>query len=174
MIVIDGYNLLYALHGIEHDMPIKDLQNARTELHEMLSRFFNITSEHLLVVYDARSGNSQPSEERAGLRVVYAPANASADDYIVRFVQKSKRPTHITVVTSDKGLAERLKEFGAKVMKSSSFHKRVLEAFEKGPEQTDDGKAFEKPGRPSLDEIDLFLDAFSDDTRKRGPDEPVE
>ena len=173
MILIDGYNFLYAMRGIEHDMPIKDLQGARTELHEMLSRFHNITSEHLRVIYDARSGSPQPNEETAGITVVYAPANVSADDYIVRFVKKSQRPTRISVVTSDKGLAERLKEFGAKVMRSSAFHKRVLEAFDKGPDRTDD-KAYEKPGRPSVDEIDLFLDAFSDNTKKHGPDEPIE
>ena len=173
MIIVDGYNFLYALHGLEHTMPIKDMDAARTGLHELLTRFHNITREHVRVVYDARTGAPLPSQEMAGVTVVYAPANVSADDYIVRFVKKAAKPARITVVTSDKALAELLKTAGARVMKASSFHKRMLEAFEKGADQPDD-KAYEKPGRPSPDEIELFMRAFTEDTGEHGPDDEIE
>ena len=172
MIIIDGYNFIYALHGLEHTMPIKDMDAARVDLHERLTRFHNITREQVRVVYDARSGSPLPSQEMAGVSVVYAPANVSADDYIVRFVKKAAKPARITVVTSDKALGENLKAAGARVLKASSFHKRLLEAVEKGVDQPDD-KAYEKPGRPSPDEIELFMRAFTEDSGEHGPDDEI-
>ena len=173
MILIDGYNYLHAMRGLEHRQPIRDLEAARVELHELLSRYQNITEDQIRIVYDSRSGRRTPNEEQAHVQIVYAPATATADDYIVRLVKSSKQPGRITVVTSDKELAERVKVLQAHVMKSSSFHRRLAEAFEKGANMTDD-KMHEKPGRPSPDEIDYWMDEFSKSMRKPPRDEEEE
>jgi len=165
MILIDGYNYLHAMRGLEHREPIRDLEAARSELHELLSRYQNITEDQLRIVYDARCGRRTPNEEQGHVQIVYAPANATADDYIVRLVKGCKQPGRIIVVTSDRELAERVKALQAHVMKSSSFHHRMNEAFEKGANMTDD-KMHEKPGRPSPEEIDYWLDEFSKSMRK--------
>ena len=152
-------------------MPIDQIDSARAELHEQLSRFHNITREQVRVVYDARGGKPLPPEELPGVAVVYAPANVSADDYIVRSLRNANHPARITVVTSDRELGERVKDAGARVMKASAFHHKMIDAFEKGDAR--DEKAGEKPGRPSAEEIDFFMDVFSDDTRRRGPNEKI-
>jgi len=162
MIIVDGYNFIYAMRGIEHRMPIDDLEAARRELHEALVRFQNIADEAVRVVYDARGGEPQ-HEAMGSLEIVFAPPNTSADDYIARCVRHSPHPARITVVTSDKELGDRVKAAEGKVMRSAAFYKRLTETFEKGKNPPDD-KSAEKPSRPSRDEIDFFLEEFGKDS----------
>jgi uncharacterized protein YaiI (UPF0178 family) len=55
--------------------------------------------------------------------VAYAPKAAanSADDEIVRRIQADARPHDIRVVTSDKGLGDRVANLGASVHPAASF-----------------------------------------------------
>jgi predicted RNA-binding protein with PIN domain len=59
----------------------------------------------------------------AVIEVAYAPKAAanSADDEIVRLVQADARPREIRVVTSDKGLTDRVAALGASVYPAASF-----------------------------------------------------
>ncbi|HUS58006.1 MAG TPA: NYN domain-containing protein [Planctomycetota bacterium] len=170
MIVIDGYNFLHALRGLEHRQPIRDLEAARVELHERLSRFQNITEEQVRVIYDARSGKHTPDQEQAHVQIVYAPPNISADDYIVRMVKVSKQPGRITVITSDRELGDKVKALQGRVMKCASFHRTMAEAVEKGANMPDD-KTHEKPARPNPDEVDYWMNEFTKDMRKASDEE---
>ena len=57
------------------------------------------------------------------IEVAYAPKGAanSADDQIVRLVQADARPNEIRVVTSDKGLTDRVATLGASVYPAAGF-----------------------------------------------------
>ena len=162
MLIIDGYNFLYAMLGMEHSLPIKDFEAARTKLQEHLSRYQNITHEPIKVVYDAKGGAQVPNERYAGIDVVYAPPNSDADDHIVRCVEGASRPGEIIVVSSDRELAERVKEAGGRVMGSGVFYQRMKDAFERGADPPDD-RAHEKPTRPDPEEMDYFLREFGED-----------
>ncbi len=57
------------------------------------------------------------------IEVAYAPRAAanSADDQIVRLVQADAHPQEIRVVTSDKGLTDRVATLGASVYPAAGF-----------------------------------------------------
>ena len=57
------------------------------------------------------------------VEVAHAPKAAanSADDQIVRLVQAAARPDEIRVVTSDRGLTDRVAGLGASVYPAASF-----------------------------------------------------
>lgn len=57
------------------------------------------------------------------IEVAHAPKAAanSADDQIVRLVQADARPQEIRVVTSDKGLTQRIADLGASVYPAAGF-----------------------------------------------------
>jgi len=166
LIIVDGYNFLYAMLGIEHSLPISDLEADRQKLQEHLVRYRNITGERIRVVYDARGTGQQPAEDHSGVQVVYAPPRSNADDHIVRTVKNSRRPADITVVTSDRHLAERVTEAGGRVKPCKTFYEQMHAAFERGAKPPDD-KAHEKPTRPDPDEIDYFLREFGNDSNNK-------
>ena len=163
MIIVDGYNFLYAAFGIEHRLPIKDMEAARIRLQGYLARYQNITHERVMVIYDARGGAQLPNEDYAGLEVVYAPPRSDADDHIVRRVKADPRPAEITVVTTDRELAERVEAAGGRVVRSGVFYERMRGAFERGLHSPED-KSYEKPARPDPEEVDYFLREFGDGT----------
>ena len=57
------------------------------------------------------------------IEIAYAPKAAanSGDDEIVRLVEAAARPDEIRVVTSDKGLTERVRNLGAAVYRAEGF-----------------------------------------------------
>lgn len=57
------------------------------------------------------------------IEIAYAPKAAanSGDDEIVRLVQAAARPDEIRVVTSDKGLTDRVRNLGAAVYRAEGF-----------------------------------------------------
>ena len=163
MLVIDGYNFLYAVFGLEHNLPIKDFEAARTKLQEYLSRYRHITHRQVTLVYDARGGAQRPNEQYAGIQIIYAPPKSNADDYILKTVQNSAQPAEITVVTTDRELTERVRAAGGSVVSCGAFYRNMTDAFERGANPPDD-KAHEKPARPGPEEVDHFLREFGEDS----------
>jgi uncharacterized protein YaiI (UPF0178 family) len=68
-----------------------------------------------------------PPIRSAVVEIAHAPAAAanSADDEIIRLIQADPRPAEITVVTSDGGLAGRVRDAGASVYPAASFRKLI-------------------------------------------------
>jgi hypothetical protein len=85
--------------------------------------------EPVLVVLDA--GPDELLGAREGVRVLRAPARGrdAADDEIVRLLQDELEPAVVTVVTSDAGLAARVRALGAEVRGAGAFRSRL----ESGP-----------------------------------------
>ncbi len=68
-----------------------------------------------------------PAGERAsslGSLSVRVPSGGSADDAIVREVERAKAPREAVVVTADRGLASRCRDAGAKVCSPDEFFAR--------------------------------------------------
>ncbi len=53
--------------------------------------------------------------------MVFAPHGSSADQVIVRRVRRSRDPAGITVVTSDRELADEAHNYGARVKSAEAF-----------------------------------------------------
>ena len=94
-------------------------------LSESLAAFATETGEPLTVVFDGEPFDlSAPPAE---IEFASARGRNAADHDIARMVQQDAEPQSITVVTSDRELAERVKAAGASVLGASQFRRRLDE-----------------------------------------------
>jgi rRNA-processing protein FCF1 len=80
----------------------------------------------------------------------------SADDAIVREIERSKAPAEMVVVTADRGLARRAREAGAKVSAPEDFFARFGSAASSAAAGTAGGKV----------DVDEWLKYFEDERNR--------
>ncbi len=118
-ILVDGHNLIGtgALPGISLDDEDDEVQ-----LVSLLKAYKARVRQKIIVVFDrGLPGGLSRSLSGGGLSVRFASAGCSADDVIVALVHKSSTPGSVTVVTSDRELASRVRRLGGKVVSSLEF-----------------------------------------------------
>jgi predicted RNA-binding protein with PIN domain len=119
--IVDGMNVI----GSRPDGWWRDRKAAMKRLSESLAAFAAETGEPLTVVFDG--GPFDLSAPPAEIEFASARGRNAADDDIARMVQQDAEPQSITVVTSDRDLAERVKAAGASVLGASQFRRRLDE-----------------------------------------------
>jgi predicted RNA-binding protein with PIN domain len=118
--IVDGMNVI----GTRPDGWWKDRGAAMIALVDKLDRWASAHGDRLTVVFERPLSRPIPT---SWIEVTHAPRAAanSADDEIVRLVQANERSQEIRVVTSDKGLADRVRTFGASVYPAERFRELV-------------------------------------------------
>ncbi|KUI00450.1 RNA-binding protein [Mycolicibacterium acapulense] len=108
--IVDGMNVI----GSRPDGWWRDRHRAMVTLVERLESW-RAHGDDVTVVFERPP---QPPIDSSAVTVAYAPRPApnSADDEIVRLVLADDRPADISVATSDRTLAERVREAGASVV----------------------------------------------------------
>ncbi|MED5814677.1 NYN domain-containing protein [Mycolicibacterium sp. 050232] len=121
--IVDAMNVI----GSKPDGWWKDRRGAMAGLVERLERWASAGGHPVTVVFE---GPTTPPIESSAVEVRHAPraTTNSADDEIVRLVEASPWPGEITVVTSDSGLAARVRAAGAVVQPAAGF-RRVIDSF---------------------------------------------
>jgi len=116
-ILIDGHNLI----GRMLVLSLADPDDER-QLVTLLLAYRRRTRKAVTVVFDP-GGVFAFGEARkhGGVEVVFAPHGSSADQVIVRRVRRSRDRAGITVVTSDRELAEQAHSYGARVRSAEDF-----------------------------------------------------
>jgi predicted RNA-binding protein with PIN domain len=114
--IVDGMNVI----GSRPDGWWKDRGAAMVALVERLDRWASVQGDDVTVVFERPPASPIASSV---IEVAHAPRAAanSADDQIVRLVQADTRPQEIRVVTSDKGLTDRVAALGASVYPAAGF-----------------------------------------------------
>jgi predicted RNA-binding protein with PIN domain len=96
----------------------RDRQGAMKRLVEALSEYASRTGEQITVVFDGK-----PFEvDATTVEVAFAP---HADDEIARIAGADPAPDGLTVVTSDRELADRVRAHGAQVHPSRAFREKL-------------------------------------------------
>jgi predicted RNA-binding protein with PIN domain len=119
--LVDGMNVI----GSRPDGWWRDRRAAMRRLAGSLAAFAAETGQPLTVVFDG-----QPFDLSAPpVDVVFASTRGpdAADHDIARLVQQDADPQSITVVTSDRDLAARVRAAGANVVGASQFRRRLDE-----------------------------------------------
>jgi predicted RNA-binding protein with PIN domain len=119
--VVDGMNVV----GSRPDGWWRDRRAAMRKLSESLAAFATETGEPLTVVFDG-----QPFDLSAPpAKVVFASTRGpdAADHDIAAMAASDADPASLTVVTSDRSLADRVRATGAGVVPSASFRRRLDE-----------------------------------------------
>jgi predicted RNA-binding protein with PIN domain len=122
--LVDGANLM----GSVPDGWWKNPEKATRRWIEDLDAYARATGEDVTVVFDRRVPDVPPGRHGA-ITVLYASRHGpnAADDEIVRLVAADEDPATLRVVTSDRRLAERVRELGAPVNSTGNFRRRLEE-----------------------------------------------
>ena len=100
----------------------RDRPGAMTALVTELGRYAAATGDEVTVVLDARPF----ALPEAAVDVRFAhPGRDAADDAIVALLTADPDPSSLVVVTSDKGLAARVRELGASVMPAGELRRAL-------------------------------------------------
>jgi nicotinic acid mononucleotide adenylyltransferase/predicted RNA-binding protein with PIN domain len=112
-LVVDGNNVV----GSKPDGWWRDRAGATRRLVLALQSFAARTGEEVTVVFDGRPLVDLAEGLHNGVRVAYArrAGRDAGDDRIVEEVRNDRDPASLTVVTSDRALAQRVQELGADV-----------------------------------------------------------
>jgi predicted RNA-binding protein with PIN domain len=117
--LVDGMNVV----GSRPDGWWRDRRGAMRRLVESLAEFASEAGEPLTVVFDGRPFDlSVP-----GVEVLFASTHGrdAADHDIAAIVESDPHPEEITVVTSDRSLADRVRAAGAATEPSAQFRRRL-------------------------------------------------
>jgi predicted RNA-binding protein with PIN domain len=118
--LIDGMNLI----GSRPSGWWRDRPGAMRELTDELGELARATGDDLTVIFDGRPFELEAPE---GVSVEFATRRGpnAADDDIAALVEGDPDPGVLTVVTSDRTLAERVRRAGAAVVGAGEFRRRL-------------------------------------------------
>jgi predicted RNA-binding protein with PIN domain len=117
--LVDGMNVV----GSRPDGWWRDREGAKRALAERLAELARQTGDPVAVVFDGRPFEVDAEPVEVGFAERRGP-NA-ADDVIARRVAADADPGSLTVVTSDRALAERVRASGAEVVAAGGFRRRL-------------------------------------------------
>ncbi len=128
-IIIDGYNVMFALGMIPKQMKPGTLQAARSAFLDLLFSYLGPLANETLVVFDAaHSLTMQPREfAHHGLHVQFAVRREEADDLIERQIKDCRAPERLVVISTDARLRQAARRQGATAVRSEE----VLDWLEK-------------------------------------------
>ncbi len=120
--IVDAMNVI----GSRPDGWWRDRHNAMVALVDRLESWSQKTGNRVTVVFERPPS---PPVTSSVIEIAHAPAAAanSADDEIVGLVLADRAPQSMTIVTSDRGLADRVRGAGASVYPAASF-RRLIDA----------------------------------------------
>jgi predicted RNA-binding protein with PIN domain len=118
-VIVDGNNVI----GSRPDGWWRDLEGAARRLVGELQAYAARSGDRVAVVLDGRPLEGLPEGVHDDVLVAYARRGGrdAADDRIVDEVERDRDPATLTVVTSDRALAERVRGLGARVEGATSL-----------------------------------------------------
>jgi predicted RNA-binding protein with PIN domain len=130
-ILVDGYNLIWAIRGIEgrageHFDPADESKR----LVDFMGAYAGASGERVVIVFD---GDRPPGFARGGLprgvRVAYSGPDRKADDVIVEMAAGGGPGGPVTVVSSDREIKDRVRAAGAEPVGCEEFRSTALGAI---------------------------------------------
>jgi predicted RNA-binding protein with PIN domain len=123
--IVDGYNVIF--HG-GYATPKSGSSNGRIADYRhnflsSLSQYVKKKAVRITVVWDGGSSTSHPRSKTVdGVQNIYTPHGLSADEHIVRMVEKRSNPRELTVVSDDRRhIVSVVRHLGAQTMGVPQF-----------------------------------------------------
>ena len=115
---IDGYNLLFRVHGKP-----RSLQQKRNELIHLINQEATLFNLNITLVFDGAHMDATDLVRGHfnAIEIVYTRQKQTADEYILDELHHKTNPAIEVVITSDNQLASACKSMGAKTESIESF-----------------------------------------------------
>lgn len=151
--LIDGHNLIGQMPDLRLDDP-----HDEEKLLEYLHRYRARTGHKLTVIFDAgQTYHSAKTQKRGGIIIQFAPHGHTADQIIIRRLQKMKNPQAMIMVTSDHGVQGVARQAGVRVITSQEFVKQLLS----DPSSSEPDIGSQADIQLSPDEVEAWLTIFN-------------
>lgn len=122
--LVDGMNVI----GSQPDGWWRDRAGAARRLTAELHALADATGDEIAVTFEGEEFPGLPPGRHGGqaeVRYAHRRGRDAADDRIVDDVSNDPDPARLTIVTSDRDLARRVKELGATVVAPSVLRQRL-------------------------------------------------
>ncbi len=122
MTIVDGNNLLWALHERFDEREI----TSEIDLCRVLSRYFALMAEDGQVVFDgAGPSRKDDFESVSNVEIIFAGFHKDSDSIIEEKIKANTAPRRLTVVSSDRRLRRAAATRKATAIKSEDFWEEV-------------------------------------------------
>ena len=134
-LAIDGYNVIAEMTG--ESLARLDLEAERDQLNQLLFQYRGLSKHRVTVVYDGgRISSGEPRQySEKGVKVVFSSLGRNADQVLIQMARQYG--SGLTVVTSDRQVAECSGNSGAVTLTSGEFCQRLLMALEESDDSLD-------------------------------------
>ncbi len=151
LVLVDGHNLI----GKLPDISLEDADD-EARLITKLRRYRARTGRNIIVFFDSGGSYKAPRKQsKGGISVHYAPRNKTADHLIINYLQKTRDPRHILLVSSDRAIQQVARQVSARIISSTDFSREL----EPRPSLQED----ETDVQLSAEEIEAWLSLFGED-----------
>ncbi|MBN2412774.1 NYN domain-containing protein [candidate division KSB1 bacterium] len=125
LIIVDGYNYILRQKFITDDDK-NSLWHAREELIRQLIAFRGNKQINITIVFDGQDLKGLTKAHRPrGINIMFSEAPQKADPLIIRLIEKSPQPRNISLVTSDRSLANLARSIGCMVWSTKTLAKKL-------------------------------------------------
>ncbi len=128
ILLVDGYNVLFAWEEWKDLLGKDGFDTARTQLMDLMCDYAGMTGRDVLLVFDAYKvkGNPGSAEKYRNIYVVYTREAQTADAYIEKTTLLARNRARVRVVTSDR--PEQLIALGNEALRTSAreFRREVI------------------------------------------------
>lgn len=154
-IIIDAWNVCWKIPEIASLIP-DNLEQARRQFNQLLKIYFHGKSVKYKIIYDGQPGIFSSNAEFRGQDIHFSKNPESADQKIINFISSQQKAAQWTVITSDRDLANKVRNHGTKVISAENFIKKINKRIPEPPLNP-------KKENPNIsrDEIDYWLDLFN-------------
>ncbi len=162
-VIIDGYNLLFAVDRLRPKSPPSALEPARRWLMRQL-RERHSPETRITVVFDSRQPTARPRDDQFGIKVCFAQRE-SADDLIEELIQSATVPAKMMVVSNDNRIREAARRRGCVVLGCLEYYQPEGKTPKIAPSQ----QTSSKPEMVSPEEVEELLREFGQPSDGQAP-----
>jgi len=132
MLIIDGYNLLWAAQKQSEAGAITDIQ-----LCHMIGRYLRLTNQTGQIIFDGIGPpDKSPFAKAANLEIIFSGQNTDADSIIEAKITADSAPKRLTVISSDQQVRKAAKRAKSVSIKSEQFYGEMIKTLaRKRPER---------------------------------------
>jgi len=154
VIIVDGYNYILRCKPVPRDND-KALWQAREEFVRQMSVYRAGKKLKVIIVFDGQDEKGLARTSAAGgISVQFSSAPQKADPHIIKLIEKFASPRNITLVTSDRALANLARSMGCTIWDTGVLLAKLA--------RNDLPEEFQQKYNTNLgqNEIDAWLDLF--------------
>ena len=162
ILVIDAFNLIYKIDGLDEDMFRGRLEAAMRGLIKKMAEYDQRTNKkhEIHIFFDGKKKHGDETKRaRQGRLYLYYSHDLSADHLIREFINRHPAPGNIRVVSSDKEVRHHARQHRCHLYTSEEYAS-ILEQESTAPKNDREALLTEKPQDLSAEEVEYWEQMF--------------